>query len=82
MFIKYSKYFLFNREYKSSFNKVKFDFINNANGITKKIDVLNLQNEIICNIDSREEIFSEESFKQLVNKIDELTFYVNRKSKT
>jgi hypothetical protein len=33
-------------------------------------------------IDSREEIFSEESFKQLVNKIDELTFYVNRKSKT
>jgi hypothetical protein len=49
MFIKYSRYFLFNREYKSSFNKVKFDFINNANGITKKIDVLNLQNEIICN---------------------------------
>ena len=45
----------------------------------KEQQKLNLQNEIICNIDSREEIFSEESFKQLVNKIDELTFYVNRK---
>jgi len=77
--LKYTYNFIFTREYQSSFNDIKFNFSNKINGSIEKVSILNSKNDTICYIDSREGIFSDESFNQIVKIIDELTFYKNKK---